>query len=280
MILAMSEASSGGRRGAEGRRHSRREAGGFTITCYRAEEGRSLRGRKNFGVAVLDISAGGARLGVTEPLAGGIVLTVEIRETATGELFHARATVRWCDSKTVGGVERHTIGVKWDEIFTAVGKRDRFFYGKDGAAKAMDLRDRLPSERMPAPVETSKPPMPQGEVRFQVDDYEVKVTRTGLFASRRNLARTVASLSNDGAQVECGEKLAVGTKVRFALLLNKFADTFEAPAEVVWSKEPAGGGGHLTGLVFGKVNPAQRRLLEYMMSWFTSYQAKYRQSHR
>jgi hypothetical protein len=67
--------------------------------------------------------------------------------------------------------------------------------------------------------------------------------------------------------------------VAFTLHLNKFADTFETEAEVIWTKEGRDGSVFYTGLQFGDLPPSKAKLVDYMMSWFTSYQAKYRQEH-
>ncbi len=269
--------------GRSARRHDRRTPEGFTVSCYRVEEGRSIRGRRNLAIAVLDVSSGGARLGVIEAVEKGTVLTVEIRETATNDLFHARGVVRWVETATVEGEQRITIGVKWDEIFTAIGKRDKFLAG-GAQGKAEPVRDRYPSDRA-RPAPTAAPPWEAAapEEHFAVHDYTATLTKSGFMGigRSRNLLASVSSLNAEGAQVLATEKLAVGTAVKFTLHLTKFADTLEAGGQVVWSKEPAAGAtGHPTGIVFGALSPAQRKLLEYMTSWFTSYQAKYRQGRR
>jgi hypothetical protein len=117
--------------------------------------------------------------------------------------------------------------------------------------------------------------------RFQVDDYVVTVFRAGLLSSvgiRKNLATEVVDLSRSGAQIVMVEKMTVGSKISFTLHLNKFADTFESEAEVVWVKEgpTPDGVGWFTGINFTSITAEKRKLIDYMMSWFTSYQAKYK----
>ncbi len=268
----------------EVRKHPRRQTDGMTLTAYRTQPMAAYKPRRNIGAAILDISAGGCRLRITEQVESGASLTIELRELSTGDLFHAHGTVRWIEPKETAWLA----GVQFVEIFTPLAKRDKFFLGKaalhatparePGAGSYAQVAPRTPAQGTAAAASSAA-------ARFKVDDYVVTAFRTGLLSSvglRKNLATAVVDLSRTGVQVVCVEKLPTGTRVAFMLHLNKFADTFETESEVVWVKEGKEGGETVwfTGLQFGPMAPAKQKLVDYMMSWFTSYQAKYRQEHR
>ena len=264
-------------KGAEGRKQSRRRPEILGVTCYRCETTRS-RVRKNVGVDILDISPGGLRIRVSELVDMGTMMIVELREPVTGDVFHARGVVRWVETVPGPKGDVHSIGLKFDEILTPLAKRGRFFHGWSTSAPpppepARDVQERFPETPM----------RPQTDGRFQIDDYKVTASRpVGLLSRRKNVAATVVSLSADGAQIECTEKLEKGARLQFTLHLNKFSDTFESEAEVAWVKEiqSANTTVWLTRLLFVKLDDARLRKLRNMMSWFTSYQAKYRRSHK
>jgi c-di-GMP-binding flagellar brake protein YcgR len=264
--------------GAEARRHSRRKAEGYTLVAYRTQAMSATRPRRNIGEAVLDISAGGVRLRVAEAVERGTSVTIEIKDLASGEVLHARGDVRWTESKELEGKAAYFIGVQFAEIFTPIAKRDRFFYG-GGALAAKPAAATV--KPLPAPEPAA--PEPRRAERFQVDDYVVTAFRAGLLSTvglRKNLATEVVDLSKSGAQIVCREKLAAGSKIQFALHLNKFGDTFESEAEVVWVKEGESPEGtvYFTGIAFGAMTPAKQRQVDYMMSWFTSYQRRHKQA--
>ncbi|MBI2933407.1 MAG: PilZ domain-containing protein [Planctomycetes bacterium] len=264
----------------DARKHPRRNTDGMTLTCYRTKATAGYRPRKNIGEAILDISAGGCRIRLSEAVESGASVTIELRETATGDLFHAYGAVRWVDA--VPGEEKSAClaGVQFQEIFTPLSKRDKFLHGRVALQARPALWD-SGSKGAPAKV---APPGPAA--RFKVDDYTVRAFRAGLLSTvglRKNLAVSVVDMSRTGAQLVCTEKLASGMRILFTLHLNKFADTLQTDAEVIWVREDHDGGGtpvYYTGVQFGPMAPAKQKLVDYMMSWFTSYQAKYRQEQR
>src|SRR2546427_10600730 len=91
------------KKGAEGRRYARSPVEGFSLTVYRKTAAAAHAVRKNIGEALLDISAGGCRLRVSEPVTEGTALSIEIKELATGEIFHARAEVKRPGTETACG---------------------------------------------------------------------------------------------------------------------------------------------------------------------------------
>src|SRR5258706_1816205 len=94
-------------KGAEGRRHARSDVQGFTLIVYRKAASSAHQVRKNIGEQLLDISTGGARIKVTEALPKGAPVSIEIKEVATNEIFHARGEVRSVEMKVVDGQTQH-----------------------------------------------------------------------------------------------------------------------------------------------------------------------------
>jgi c-di-GMP-binding flagellar brake protein YcgR len=280
------------KKGAELRRHMRRNMSGFTLVAYKTQAASAYRPRRNIGDGVLDISAGGLRLRLTESVFKGDSITIEIKELTTGDVFHARGDVRWTETKETDGKKQFFCGIQFVEIFTPIAKREKFFLGQTAVLAA---KPATPTQMAQRPTGTTltgataaaaAPAAPSAAdgrkaERFQVDDYTLTVFRTGLLSSvgiRKNLATEVVDLSRSGAQIVCVEKLPMGGKISFTLHLNKFADTFESEAEVVWIKEGPSPDGivYFTGVTFTSISPEKRKLIDYMMSWFTSYQAKYK----
>ena len=277
------------KKGAELRRHARRNIAGFTLLAYKTQAASAHRPRRNIGEAVLDISAGGGRLRLTEAVFKGDSVTIEIKELATGDSFHARGDVRWTETKEVEGKKGHFCGLQFVEVFTPIVKREKFFLGNTAILSAKPATATQIAQKPGATVVNPAGALPAAAAgpdgrkaeRFQVDDYTLTVFRTGLLSSvgiRKNLATEVVDLSRSGAQIVCTEKIPMGSKVSFTLHLNKFADTFESESEVVWIKEGPAPDGivFFTGVTFTSISPEKRKLIDYMMSWFTSYQAKYK----
>ncbi|MBI4566083.1 MAG: PilZ domain-containing protein [Planctomycetes bacterium] len=279
--------------GFEARRNPRRKVEGYVLGCYRSTDLSGVsRLRHNIGLDILDIGAGGARLRLSEPVERSTSLTLQIKESGTEELFHAVGDVTWVEAGHSTGRPTWTVGVQFDEIFTPLAKRDRFFFGKGAESRTAPPpaktetvarpaeKNRTPGDR--ANVEPPKTPVgPSGRKaeRFQIDDHKVTVTRAGPFWSlgrKRNLAVGVVNLSMTGAQIQCVEELKPGTQIQFSLHLTKFADTFQAEGTVVrtWKKPPA----WYAGIRFELVEARQQKLLDYMASWFTSHQARFRKS--
>src|SRR5262245_30724773 len=169
------------KKGAEGRRYARRSVEGFSLTVYRKLASAAHAVRKNVGEAILDISAGGIRLRVTEPLEKGAVVSVEIKELATNEIFDARGEVRWAEVKVDDGKPQHMIGVQFVEIFTPLAKREKFFHGKGAVlgpkpssepGNSMTQVNVIPATKI---LQTPGVALPgdRKASRFQVDDYVV-----------------------------------------------------------------------------------------------------------
>ncbi len=254
------------------RMYPRRSIAGVEITCYRSAAGPTPRPRRNIGQEILDISQGGARLRVLEPLDKGENLTIELKDHGSGESFRARGEIRWCASTVTAKGQLHDVGLQFSEVYTPVGRREKFTLGPRMTVAAGDkgrgAKDHI--EKRVAP-------------RFVVDDYIVTCLRQGPLSSlglKKNLARQVVDLSRKGVQLVVTDQLQPGVLVQFTLHLNKFADTLETGAEVRWCRPDSASGAFLAGIQFLSLPEDKRKMIDFMMGWFTSYQHKYRKEHK
>lgn len=242
-----------------GRRiHARRGLPGVEVLCYRAVEGTSPQPRKNLAGEILDISQGGARLRLVEAIPRGETLTVELKDRKSGESFRARGEVRWCASEAADAGGRHCVGLQFREIYTPLGRRERFTIGP-----RMESGDRGPE-----PVVFEKRTAP----RFWVDDYLVTCLPRGPLSPaglKRNLAREVLDLSRKGVRLRVTDRLKPGSCYQFTLHLNRFGDTFETPAEVRWcrAEAPPGGTAFLAGLQFLNLSEDKVKKLDFLKGW-------------
>jgi hypothetical protein len=239
------------------RSHPRRVVAGVELYCFRAAAEAEPRARVNLGRDLQDISPGGARLRVTEPLSEGDTLTVELRDRRSGESFRARGEVRWCETLLSGAGNNHFVGVQFKEHYSPVEVRDKFTLGAvrppgSGPGSAGEKRKTL---------------------RFRVEDYVVTVLRQGTLSGqglKRNIAREVTDLSSSGAQVALSEQVDPGSLVLFTLHLNTFADTLETLAAVRWCRNETSvaGGQWRVGLEFRGLGDDRRKMIEFMRGWF------------
>lgn len=233
--------------------HPRRVVAGVELFCFRAAGDAEPRVRVNLGRDLQDISPGGARLRVTEPLTEGDALTVELRDRRSGESFRARGEVRWCETLLSGTAHSHFIGVQFKEHYSPVEVRDKFTLG------AIRLPGSGPDKRK--------------ALRFKVEDYVVTCLRQGTLSGqglKKNIAREVLDLSAAGAQIALNESLDPGSLVLFTLHLNTFADTLETLAAVRWCKQDTQVAGLLykAGLEFRGLGDDRRKMIEFMRGWF------------
>lgn len=249
------------------RLYARRPIAGVEVLCYRTSVSAAPQVRRNIGKDILDISPGGARVRILERLQKGDQITLELKERESGEAFRARGEVRWCAQDAAG--QLFVGGLQFNEVYTPVGRRERFTVGKGPAAQVAEAGS--PSGAM----EKRLAP------RFQVDDYIVTCLKQGALSSlglKRNLARTVFNLSRRGAQIGVVEALQPGDLVLFTLHLNKFSDTLESQGEVRWCRPDAkvGGSNYQAGVQFLNLPEEKRKMIDFMKGWFTSYQAKHK----
>jgi c-di-GMP-binding flagellar brake protein YcgR len=236
------------------RAHPRRVLAGVDLACYRTVPGPEPQARRNIGRELVDISPGGARVRVSEPLPAGERVTLELRERTSGETFRARGEVRWCATRRAGVASGHFVGLQFLEVYTPVGRRERFT-----VAVAADPEPHV------APAEK------RAAERFSIQDYIVTVLRQGVLASdglKRNLAREVLDLSRVGAQVLVSEPLEPGTLVRFALHFNALSDSLESSGEVRWCR-PDGSMRYRAGIRFVNLPEDRRRMIDFLRKRFS-----------
>ena len=233
--------------------HPRRVIPDVDLFCYRASASVTPQMRQNIGVAILDISPGGVRLRLSQPVLKGDFITIEIRDPRTRESFRARGQARWSASRPGNGA--HFAGVQFSEVYTPVGQREKFTLGS--AVKALAAAAQRPSEQRTA-------------LRFAVDDYVITCVRQGSLSGeglKRNLARNVVDLSRTGIQVSVDGPLDPGTLVRMTLHLNQFADALEASGEVRWTRPD--GPHYRTGIRFINLPEDRKKMIDFMTKWFT-----------
>src|SRR5215471_13929313 len=65
----------------------RRSVNNVEMFCYRASPSVIPQFRRNIGSEIVDISPGGARVRVSEPVGRGETVTLELRDRSSGESF-------------------------------------------------------------------------------------------------------------------------------------------------------------------------------------------------
>lgn len=237
------------------RAHPRRAIAEVDLYCYRASASVVPQMRQNIGDSILDISPGGARVRLSQAVAKGDTITLELKDRRSGESFRARGLVRWSAARAGNGAG-HYAGIQFSEVYTPVGQREKFTLGAAPKPADADILLRPSEKRI--------------SLRFQIDDYVVALVRQGTLSSegiKRNLARNVADLSRTGVQLGVTEPLDPGTLVRFTLHLNKFADALEAAGEVRWCRPD--GAHYLAGLRFVNLSEDRKKMIDFMTKWFT-----------
>jgi len=231
---------------------------------YRASPTITPQLRRNIGSEIVDISPGGARVRVSEPVGRGETVTLELRDRTSGESFRARGEVRWAAQTGPGLV----LGVQFSEHYTPVGARETFTGAVATAVAPAAAKPDSSADILLAPEEKRK------AARFELYDYVITVYRQGALASqglKRNLGRRVLDISQSGVQLEVSESLDAGALVQFTLHLNALSDSLDALAAVRWCRpDPAvAGSSWRAGFQFLNLGDAQRRKIEFMRKWFT-----------
>jgi hypothetical protein len=244
-----------GTTGSDPRRtHPRRQAKNLELFCYRAAASLVPQQRVNIGEALLDISAGGARVRVREPLARGDSVTLELRDRSSGEAFRARGEVRWCASSNGSAC----VGLQFREHYSPVESREYFATGVRSAPADIVLR----------------PPEKRKAERFTVREVTATLTWSGTVAQqglKRNLLRELGDLSVSGMRGTVVESLEPGALLQFTLSLDTMPDTFDALAAVRWCRPDlrTAGESFLCGLQFLNIGDDRRKKLEFLRKWFS-----------
>jgi len=246
------------------RAHPRRRVSNVEMYCYRASPSVVPQFRRNIGSEIVDISPGGARVRVSEPVGRGETVTLELRDRASGESFRARGEVRWAATAGPGAL----LGVQFSEHYTPVGTRENFTGSVATAVKAAPPAPAAVEDIVLAPEEKRK------AVRFALYDYVITVYRQGALAAsglKKNVGRSVLDISQSGVQLEVSESLEAGALVQFTLHLNALSDSLDALAAVRWCRpDPSiAGTSYRTGLQFLNLGESQRKKIEFMRKWFT-----------
>jgi hypothetical protein len=243
------------------RAHPRRVVAGVDLFCFRAAAAAAPQLRVNLGRDLQDISPGGARLRVTEPLDQGDTLTVELRDRRSGESFRARGEVRWCETLLAGPAQHHYIGVQFKEHYSPVEIRDKFTLGAVRPSGSVPSQDKRRAGR------------------FKVEDYVVTCLRQGTLSAqglKRNIAREVLDISTTGAQVALNESAEPGSLLLFTLHMNTLSDTLETVAVVRWCRpDPAvAGETWRAGLEFRGLGDDRRKMIDFLRAWFEKRRAR------
>lgn len=227
------------------RNYPRRKLGGIIdLFCYRAGEGSGPQSRENLGVAVLDISQGGARLRVSKPLSSGDRVAVELRDPVSGESFRAHGEVRWSSPQRALSGMVHVAGVQFREVYTPLGKRDSFTPNAGRAPESGTREQRQAT-------------------RFKVGEVVVNCVRRrlGVQGLRKNLALRLQDLSERGLRLSLVEPVEPGTPVSLTLHFSAFADSVDAEGEVRWCRK-SGNENH-AGVWFIDLPEANRKKIEF-----------------
>ena len=242
------------------REHPRRVVAGVEIFCFRAAGESAPQFRVNLGRGLEDISPGGARLRVTEPVSQGDALTVELKDRRSGESFRARGEVRWCETLLSGSSQSHYIGVQFKEHYSPVEIRDKFTLGAARLRAAAGGPDKRRAGR------------------FRIEDYVLTCLRQTLSSQglKRNVAREVLDLSASGAQITLSESIDPGSLVLFTLHFNTLSDTLESTAVVRWCRPDTTVAGQLyrAGLEFRGLSDERRKMVEFLRKWFEKRKAR------
>jgi c-di-GMP-binding flagellar brake protein YcgR len=236
------------------RAHPRRQASELELFCFRSSASVSPQLRTNIGRKLLDISSGGARLHLSEPVNRGESVTLELRDPRSGDAFRARGEVRWVGAGDDGSLA----GVQFREHYSSLEIREYFATGRKTEAADIVLR----------------PPEKRKAERFSIREAEATVFRQGSLAQqglRRNLVRQVGDLSTSGARVTLVESLEAGALVQFNLHFTSLPDTIDVLAAVRWCRpDPATAGtSYLCGLQFLNLSDDRRKKVEFMRKWFS-----------
>jgi Tfp pilus assembly protein PilZ len=134
-----------------------------------------------------------------------------------------------------------------------------------------------PTKAEGTPTTNAKPAERRRHTRFEVDEAQATLYRDGILSvfgvGKDNRARAALDLSEGGARFLVHERLAIGTKVRMIIQMEKYQDQIEAAGEVRWCYQSTKKSADFyAGVQFSDLDATQKRKIAMMMEWFTSPQ--------
>jgi hypothetical protein len=180
---------------------------------------------------VVDLSMGGARIQLTEPLRMGV--TVSFRLTTPGGMMSASATVKWCQLSTLSfdteQPDLYFAGLVFDDDVLAIGT---FLDALIAANRAVAIVEARKAER------------------YYITS-PIYATYSDAFDAR------MIDLSVRGARIGTADPISVGTSVPFRFRITN-GPTIEVRGTVVWCEPWDYRKGFDVGLSIGGVEPLLR----------------------
>ncbi|HZE97739.1 MAG TPA: PilZ domain-containing protein [Planctomycetota bacterium] len=132
-------------------------------------------------------------------------------------------------------------------------------------------------EKSESSKETGKPDERRRYSRFEIDDCQATLYRDGLLTvfgvGKENRARSALDLSEGGVRFLTHERLAVGSKVRIVIEMERYKDQITATGEVRWCYQSGKNSDDFyAGVEFLDLPAGEKRKIAMMRDWFTSPQ--------
>ncbi len=131
----------------------------------------------------------------------------------------------------------------------------------------------------PAPAADPRGSERRRHPRFEVDEAGASLYREGLLAfigvGKENVARAALDLSESGVRLLLHHRLAIGSKVKVRIHIEKYNEAIEAPGVVRWCFQSAKKTSDFyAGVEFIGLDASHGRKIALMKDWFTSPQYK------
>lgn len=226
----------------ERRKYLRRKPdAGVRVTAESATAAAGGTGvRSNCAVKLIDVSDKGACLVTTGRLRAGAELIVRIFIEGTGDLYAAKAVIRWAQTWTHNNREADVAGIEFMQVLEVRGERFRSMASWAASVPTSGVDKRQQKRRL---LESSK----------------VSCVVAGLFNAlglSSNCATGLVDLSEGGCQLLASKKLEPGTRIKLTLGFKNPTVELNVTGEVRHSTrdtltlEPR----YTTGIAFGKLS--------------------------